>query len=86
MPQPRLQEKAIDRHEIIALYTWAVGSCFRCARRDVDTTLLDVIDTPIGDRYEIRGCQLCVLVLEEERRRYAERRGEGYAPGHLGAR
>ncbi|GAA0454441.1 hypothetical protein ACFQ2B_28040 [Streptomyces stramineus] len=84
MSPSRLQEKAIDRDEIIALYVWAPGSCFRCARREVDSAKLGTIDTPIGDRYEIRACRSCILDLEKERQRQADRRGENYEPGQLG--
>ncbi|MCD9196098.1 hypothetical protein [Streptomyces albireticuli] len=81
----RSTRKAIDQDEITALYAWAPGSCFRCAAVGADTTKLDVIDTPIGDRYEIRACRRCVIDLEGERRWHAERCETDYAPGGLGA-
>ncbi|MFB6573032.1 hypothetical protein [Streptomyces noursei] len=43
------------------------------------------IATPLGETYEIRACEACVVAMEEERRRWAERRGHGYLPGGLGA-
>lgn len=70
---------------ILALYEWEIGSCFRCAFRDVYTTPLDEIVTPSGDTYEIRACGECVLALERERYFYARRRGLEYRPGSLGS-
>ncbi|SDN17388.1 hypothetical protein [Streptomyces wuyuanensis] len=69
---------------ILALYRWKPGSCFRCADRDVFVTRIDDITTPSGDVYEIAACGSCVLVMENERRRYAIRRGLEYRPGSLG--
>ncbi|MEU1663519.1 hypothetical protein ABZ547_07885 [Streptomyces sparsogenes] len=74
----------MDRREILALYEWAPGNCFRCARTDTPTTHLDELDPPAGGHYEARVCEECVLELEDERRRYAERVGSEYKPGRLG--
>lgn len=74
----------MTRDEILALYQWATGSCFRCARTDLPTTLLGEIDTPIGTHYEVRACKDCILDLEMEQLRLAERRGREYVPGQLG--
>jgi hypothetical protein len=68
---------------ILALYKWAVGDCFRCTGTGVDTTSIADVPTPIGDRYEVRACQVCVLDLERERRASAEAAGEVYVPGGL---
>lgn len=69
---------------VLNLYRWDAGDCFRCASRDVSTTFLDEVLTPIGDTYLIKACQSCVLEMEEERRRHAARRGVPYRPGALG--
>lgn len=74
----------MDRREILALYEWAIGDCFRCARTGVLTTRFCELDTPIGDCYALRACESCILQLEEERRRYADRHGCEYEPGRLG--
>lgn len=84
--QLRLQETTMDRGEILSHYKWATGNCFRCANADTPTTLLAEITPPAGDRYEVRVCERCVLELEGERRRYAERTGREYKPGLLGRR
>lgn len=74
----------MDRGEVLALYEWAPGNCFRCAQTDVPTTRICQLDTPIGDCYELCACERCILELEEERRRYADRHGSEYEPGRLG--
>lgn len=70
--------------EIAGLYQWVLGACFKCAREEVETTRLGQIDTPSGACYDIRACRSCLLDLERERRRHAERVGERYRPGRLG--
>ena len=70
---------------ILAHYTWVIGTCFRCGGADVFVTRMSEIVTPRGERYELSACGSCVLKLEEERRRYAERKGKSYEPGGLGA-
>ncbi|MFJ4637647.1 hypothetical protein ACIP69_18735 [Streptomyces hygroscopicus] len=82
--QLRLQEKVMDRRDILALYKWAVADCFRCAEIDTETTPLAEITPPSGHRYEVRVCERCLLDLEDEKRRHAERVGCEYEPGHLG--
>lgn len=75
-----------ERDEILALYDWSAGGCFRCATVDTPTTLIDAINTRCGDSYEVRACQQCVLAIEEERSTYAARTGGSYTPGRLGVR
>lgn len=84
MTQLRLQGAVMDSREILALYQWTTGDCFRCARVGVLTTHLGDINPPGGGRYEIRVCEGCALELEDERRRFAERTGGKYEPGRLG--
>lgn len=70
---------------ILALYRWVVADCFRCGRAGVHAARLDAISTPSGHTYELHACGHCVLELEEERQIHAERRGEVYRAGTLGA-
>lgn len=72
-------------NEILTLYKWTLGDCFRCAMTDLYVARIDSITTPAGDEYTLQACGSCVLIMEEERRRYAERRGDRYVPGGLSA-
>lgn len=77
-------ETVMTPDAILALYEWKIGSCFRCAEPDVFVTPIGTITTPAGVTYELGTCGECVLVLENERRRYAHRRDLDYKPGTLG--
>ncbi|MFE0647519.1 hypothetical protein ACFVZH_02865 [Streptomyces sp. NPDC059534] len=69
---------------ILALYEWVIGACFRCGDANLFVTPIDAVVTPRGERYPLAACGGCVLDMEEERRRFAERKGEKYHPGRLG--
>lgn len=69
--------------EILSLYSWTTGSCFRCARQDLDTTRIREIDTPIGVPYDVRACRTCILDLEADQQHRAARAGALYTPGAL---
>lgn len=75
----------MDRQQILDLYEWAPGVCFRHPDRgEVPTALLKVLH-PRGDgRHEVRACRECVIAIEDARRETAARKGEGYEPGHAG--
>lgn len=73
-------------NDVLVLYPWQPGDCFRCARKRVDTTEVDEITPRSGEPVPLRACQRCVLALERERARNAERGGETYTPGRLAAR
>lgn len=73
----------MNDHDILALYEWAPGTCFRCARSRVDTIHIREIPTPAGVLYEVRACRGCVLALEGERRAHAEQVGDVYQAGGL---
>lgn len=70
---------------ILALYEWAPGSCFRCARAGALVTRIGEILTPSGDEYVLAACRICILTMERERQVYAERRDLPYEPGSLGS-
>ncbi len=71
--------------DVLAAYTWSAGDCFRCATPQVPTVSVGEIDTPSGERYDIRACGRCVVAMEAERQRWARRHGLAYRPGELGA-
>lgn len=78
-------EGAMTRADcVLAAYGWAIGDCFKCAKDGALTTQIGKITAPNGDRYVVRACEACVVAMEEERRRWAERRGHGYQPGSIG--
>jgi hypothetical protein len=72
-----------DNDEILALYNWQTGDCFRCAKVGVDTTLIAIIRPPSDGTQEVRACRACVLDLEAMRQRAAVRTGRPYTPGRL---
>lgn len=65
---------------ILAAYEWRAGRCFKCGAANVPTA-------PVGELPQCAGavavsaCKPCVLRLEQDRERAAERYGWPYAPG-----
>lgn len=75
----------MDRHQILGLYRWRPGVCFRHpSRGEVPTTVVGVIHLREEGEREVRGCEDCVIAIEDERREMAARSGSEYEPGHLG--
>lgn len=70
--------------DVLDLYEWAPGTCFQCARANVDTTVVATLHPASSPPQPIRACRICVRLLEEERRVAAERAGRTYEPGHVG--
>lgn len=69
--------------DILNLYEWVPGPCFQCARTDVDTAVVAVLHPVSSPPQPVRACQVCLLLLEEERRVAADRAGEPYEPGRI---
>lgn len=74
----------MEAEDVLNLYEWAPGTCFQCARTDVDTTVVAVLRPVSSPEQVVRACRNCLLVMEEERRVAAARRGVPYEPGHAG--
>lgn len=70
--------------EVLGLYPWRTGSCFRCARTGLPTTRVAVVEFGPDDTYDVRSCADCMLDLEEMHRQAVERDGGIYQPGRLG--
>lgn len=75
----------MDRQQILDLYEWAPGICFRHPSRGrVPTTVVGTIHPAAEGERHVRGCKDCVIAIEDMRREAAARSGSEYAPGHLG--
>ena len=71
------------RDQVLALYKWEEGKCFRCARAAVPTARITQVMASSGT-YDVRACEGCVLDLEAMRRHAARNQGRPYEPGRLG--
>lgn len=75
----------MDRHQILDLYSWSPGVCFRHpGKGEVPTAVVGVIHPREDDEREVRACADCVVGMEDIRREDAARSGSKYEPGHLG--
>ncbi|CAM5671478.1 hypothetical protein [Streptomyces coeruleorubidus] len=75
----------MERQQILDLYEWSPGVCFRHPDRGAVSTIVVKTLHPRGDgRHEIRACEDCVIAMEDIRREDAARRGSEYEPGHVG--
>ncbi|MFI5992547.1 hypothetical protein ACIBAC_11925 [Streptomyces sp. NPDC051362] len=75
----------MDRQQILDLYEWHPGACFRHpAKGDVATAQIKTIRPRVGEVETIRACEDCVIELEQERWVEASRNGVDYQPGHAG--
>ncbi|MER8004735.1 hypothetical protein [Streptomyces sp. NPDC094149] len=75
----------MNRQQILDLYEWEPGICFRHpAKGEVPTAVVGVVH-PIEDgEREVRGCADCVIAMEDIRREDAARTGVEYEPGRVG--
>lgn len=72
----------MDRQQILDLYEWAPGVCFRHpAQGEQTTALVKTLHPRTGGDEELRACAECILHLEAERERAAAAGGVGYKPG-----
>jgi hypothetical protein len=78
------QETGMDREQILKLYAWQLGACFRHpAKGEVPTTHVWTVRTAAGGTQDIRACEECVTAMEDMRRETAYRRGAEYEPGRV---
>lgn len=74
----------MDRQQILDLYDWAPGTCFRHpSKGEVSTAHVQTIRPAAGGIQDIRACGECVASMEEQKKNTAERRGKPYTPGRL---
>lgn len=75
----------MNREEILALYEWQHGTCFRHPGKDgIETARIKTIQSRLDGEKEIRACRNCILAMEAIRREVARRAGGEYVPGHAG--
>lgn len=75
----------MDRQQILDLYEWSPGTCFRHpALGEVPTLAVGIIHPREAAEREIRACKDCVVTMEDIKREDAARSGREYEPGHLG--
>jgi len=75
----------MNRQQILDLYDWQPGVCFRHpGKGEVPTALVKKLH-PRGDgEHEVRACEQCVIAIEDVRREMAAREGTPYTPGRVG--
>lgn len=75
----------MDRQQILDLYNWAPGICFRHPGKGRAPTAVVKVLHPRGDATrEVRACEDCVIAIEDARREAAVREGRPYHPGRVG--
>ncbi|MFE0470436.1 hypothetical protein ACFW2V_02320 [Streptomyces sp. NPDC058947] len=75
----------MERQQILDLYRWSPGVCFRHPDKGtVPTACLKELRPRGAGRHEVRACADCVIAMEDIRREAARRAGSEYEPGHLG--
>lgn len=74
----------MDRQQILDLYQWSKGVCFRHpSKGEVPTAHVKTIRPPAGGMQDVRACRECVVDIEEAREKVACREGRPYMPGDL---
>lgn len=75
----------MEQQQILDLYEWAPGICFRHPQKGgVQTTVVGVIHPREDGEREVRACAECVIAIEDMRREEAARSGSEYQPGQVG--
>ncbi|NED31153.1 hypothetical protein [Streptomyces sp. SID8499] len=75
----------MNQQQILDLYDWQTGVCFRHPERGVtNTTVVGVIRPRSDAPREVRACSDCVIAMEDARRKAAARLGVEYEPGRAG--
>lgn len=72
----------MERQQILDLYKWALGICFRHpARGEQPTTVVKTLHPRGGGDRDVRACEACVVLLEAERESAARIAAVAYVPG-----
>ncbi|MGV9888417.1 hypothetical protein [Streptomyces sp. NPDC003395] len=73
----------MKRQQILDLYEWSPGVCFRHPDRGERLTAVIKVVHPRGRERELRACEDCVIAIEDARRETAARNGQPYEPGQV---
>lgn len=72
----------MDSQQILDLYTWEPGICFRHpSMGELSTAHVVTIRPTAGGMQDVRACRECILHIEADRKASAERQGLPYVPG-----
>ncbi|NUP18330.1 MAG: hypothetical protein HOZ81_20050 [Streptomyces sp.] len=75
----------MERQQILNLYQWEPGVCFRHPGKGVVATAhVETIRPQAGGIQDVRACEECIVAIEERREMAAERQGAPYSPGLIG--
>ncbi|MEV4783945.1 hypothetical protein AB0K53_00575 [Streptomyces tuirus] len=75
----------MERQQILDLYEWSSGVCFRHPERGPVATVCVKTIRPRGvGQHEVRACEDCLIAMEDIRREAARRAGSEYEPGRVG--
>jgi hypothetical protein len=75
----------MDREQILDLYEWSDGVCFRHPGAGiVDTIVVKKLHPRDDGEREVRACRDCVIAMEGIRREAAARSESEYEPGRVG--
>jgi hypothetical protein len=75
----------MDRTQILDLYEWETGVCFRHpSTGEVATAHVKTVHPRDGGAEDVRACRPCILDMEREREAVARAEGLVYEPGHVG--
>lgn len=71
------------RQQILDLYDWQPGVCFRHpVKGEVQTALVTTLHPPGHPEHEVRACADCVVAIKDARREAAARLQAECRPGH----
>lgn len=75
----------MDRQQILDLYDWSDGVCFRHPGKGTVSTAIVTTLHPRGESgLDLRACAECVIAIEDMRRETAARREGGTSAGDEG--
>jgi hypothetical protein len=75
----------MERQQILDLYEWRTGVCFRHPSKGrVPTAHIKTIRPPAGGLQDVRACEECVVSMEDKRRDAARASGRPVLPGTPG--